>query len=463
MSTLVIEGATILSMDSQSSIIRNGSILVNKGIIEYVGPYRDNYGCRIDDRLNVVGKAVLPGLINSHTHLCMTFGRTIGVERDLVAWLAVQVPLISAMDRDAFYYCELLGAIENIKNGNTTIVENIVAPLTDDNRMENAALEALKASGARGVLARCHQSRNFAQEYLETADQQDTRVRALAEQWHRVDEGRFRVAIGPQLPWLVDEDGLKSTQALARQLGLGLHMHVAENPNFNIQIAKHFGRPIRNVELLFETGVLGPDTQVVAVSDISDREIELLEKTNSAVVFDPQTRLYWGSGFAQINKFLDAGLLCAVATNGAGANCSQSIFESMKYACATAKTAAQSPTALGCRRSLRMATIDAAKQLGMDHEIGSIEVGKRADLITVDLTQPHLSPAFDVEAALVYSASATDVRDTIVGGEILMRDRKLQKLNERDVVARACELASIALKASGIDEHNLVNVRERTH
>lgn len=461
MGTLLIEGGTILTLDADCSIINDGSILVSDGLIKYVGPRRQEFGLGIESRFDAKGKAILPGFVNSHTHLCMTFGRTIAVERDLLSWLGVQIPLISALDADAFYNCELLGAVENIKNGNTTIVENIVAPLSDDNTMEDAAFRALQAGGVRGVVARCHQSRNFALEYLESSDEQDYRVRSLAEKWHGSNKGRFQLAIGPQLPWLVDEDGLRRTQKLARSLGLGLHMHVAENTNFNIQIARHYGRRVRNVELLFETDSLGPDVQVAAVSDVDDHEISLLADTGTSVIFDPQTRLFWGSGFADIRKFLDAGIVCAVASNGAGANCGQSLFESMKYACATAKTAARSPFALGCRRALRMATIEAARALRMESQIGSLEVGKRADIITVDMMQPHLSPAFDIEAALVYSATGRDVCDVLVDGEFIMRDRTLHHLDEREIVSRATSIASRSLEKAGIDRNKLVQMRER--
>ena len=162
-------------------------------------------------------------------------------------------------------------------------------------------------------------------------------------------------------------------------------MHVAESPEFNHMIARHFGREIRQVELLEEVGCLGPDVQAVACSDVSPREIELLAATGTAVLFDPPTRLFWGTGFPPIGDFVTAGVTCGVATNGAAANCGQDIFESMKYACATAKTAANDPRALTAARALRMATAEGACAIRVP-ETGSIEVGKRADVITVDTT-----------------------------------------------------------------------------
>jgi 5-methylthioadenosine/S-adenosylhomocysteine deaminase len=257
---------------------------------------------------------------------------------------------------------------------------------------------------------------------------------------------------------VVNMDELRRSRALADRLGLGLHMHVAESPEFNAKIAQHHPRPWRNVELLAEAGCLGPTTQAVAVSDISPEEIALLASTGTAVVFDPQTRLFWGTGFPSIKPFLDAGLTCGLGTNGPAANCGQDLFETMKYACATAKTAANDPAALGRKRVLAMATLEGARALGLDKEVGSLEVGKRADIISIDLAQPHLTPAADVEAALVYSAKGSDVRDVIVDGRIIMRERKFLLVDEKKLLRDAAAAAARSMRAAGLDPAQLESV-----
>jgi 5-methylthioadenosine/S-adenosylhomocysteine deaminase len=231
-------------------------------------------------------------------------------------------------------------------------------------------------------------------------------------------------------------------------------MHVAESPEFNQMIARHFGRDIRQVELLEEVGCLGPDVQAIACSDVSAHEIELLAASGTAVLFDPPTRLFWGTGFPPIGDFLTAGVTCGLATNGAAANCGQDLFESMKYACATAKTAANDPRALTAARALKMATAEGARAIGQP-ETGSIEIGKRADLITVEARQPHLAPLLDPEKALVYSARGGDVRDAVIDGRVIMRDRKVLTVDENALlieaerVARRCAArAGLALTAA---------------
>lgn len=446
MSRLLIENGTVLTINDRHDIFDSGCVLIEDDRILYVGP-RSGLPEQVDaDRMDATGKAVMPGLVNCHTHLCMIFGRTLATDVDLLTWLDRQMPVMAAMDDAAMLHAQLLGCVENLKNGNTTVVENLFAARTDTFSPETLAFEAMRQAGLRGMVARAFEARHFDPAFAETPAEQTRRVTALARDWHGADNGRLRLAIGPLLPWAVDESMLRHTRALANDLGLPLHMHVAESQEFNRVIARHYGRPVRNVELLHETGCLGPDVQAVGVSDLSAHEIELLVDSGTSVVLDPQTRLFWGTGFPSLKPFLDAGVTCGLATNGPAANCGQDLFESMKYACATAKTAVGDPSVLPARRALRMATIEGARALGISHQTGSLEVGKRADVITLDLRQPHLTPASNLDACLVFSARGSDVRDVIVDGSVRMRDRRLAFIDERALLTRCNDLANACLE-----------------
>lgn len=437
-------------MNPSRDILVDATVLIRDGRFTYVGPSASAPAEASDELIDASGKLIMPGLVNCHTHLCMILGRTIGVERRLLAWLDIEMRLMRGLDAEALYAAELLGCIENLRNGNTTLVENFFFPRRAGEVPEDAAFRAMRDSGVRGTLARGYHARNYPTDFIESIDDQDRAVESLAARWHGSADDRLRLSLGPVLPWVVNLDELRRSRALADRLELGLHMHVAESPEFNQKIAQHHGRPWRNVELLQQAGCLGPATQAVAVADVSDAEIQLLADSGTAAVFDPQTRLYWGTGFPSIKPFLDAGLTCGLGTNGPAANCGQDLFESMKYACATAKTAVNDPQALGCKRVLAMATIEGARALGLDREIGSLEVGKRADLISIDLLQPHLTPAVDLEAALVYSARGSDVRDVIVGGRVIMRDRRFINLDEATVVREAAAAAARGMRAAGL-------------
>jgi 5-methylthioadenosine/S-adenosylhomocysteine deaminase len=448
MSATLIRGGVVLTMNAARETLVDGAVLVEGDRIAWVGPRAAAPTRTVSETIDATGCVVMPGLVNCHTHLCMIFGRSLGIERDLLSWLRVEVPLIRALGEEGLYLAELLGCVENLKNGTTTLVDNIFTPHAPGALPEVAALRAMERSGVRAVLARGFHGRNFDADFVETAEEQARCVETLVKEWHGAAAGRLRISVGPLLPWVMSEALFRSTRALVERLDLSLHMHVAETPDFNRLIARHFGRPVRHVELLHEVGCLGPNVQAVGVADLSAREIELLAETRTAVVFDPPTRLFWGSGYPALVPFLEAGLVCGLATNGPAANCGQDLFESMKYACATAKTAAANPGALTRHRALAMATIEGARAIGLGDTIGSLEVGKRADLILVDFRRPHLTPAFDVEATLVYSARGADVRDVMVDGRIVMRDRVLLTVDEpallREVRAAARQCAADA-------------------
>lgn len=449
MKRIAIEHGLVLTMDGAGRIIEDGRVVIEGRDIVAVERCSADPVPDCDLVIDATGRIVLPGLVNSHTHLCMVFGRTIGPERRLLEWLDLLMPMMAAMDAEALYVAELLGCVENIKNGNTSLVENIFMPPGATADIEDAAFRALRDSGIRGTVARATEARHFDPRFCETAAEQAERVGRLAGRWHGSEGDRLRLSIGPLLPWVLDENGFRETRRIARDNGLSLHMHVAESPEFNLMIARHFGRSIRQVELLEEVGCLGPDVQAIACADVSPHEIELLAASGTAVLFDPPTRLFWGTGFPPIRDFLTAGVTCGLATNGAAANCGQDIFESMKYACATAKTAANDPRALTAARALRMATVEGARAIGRP-DTGSIEVGKRADLITLEARQPHLAPLFDPEKALVYSARGGDVRDAVIDGQVVMRDRKVLTVDENALLAEAEQVARRCAAHAGI-------------
>ena len=468
---ILVDNGLVLTMDAERRIIPAGRVLIEGRDIVAVGPADAIPAEGADLVLDATGRLVMPGLVNAHTHLCMTFGRTLGPERRLMDWLDLLMPFMAAMDSDALYLAELLGCVENLKNGNTTLVENIFMPPAGPAGPdpEAAAFRAMRDSGVRGTVARGTHARNALPAFCESADEQAERVRRLAGSWNGAEGGRLALSIGRILPWVMDAEEFRATRALATECGLPLHMHVAENADFHRLVAQHVGRPIRNVEFLDEVGCLGPDVQAVACADLSRREIELLAETGTNVVFDPPTRLFWGTGFAPIRDFLDSGLTCGLASNGCAANCGQDIFESMKYACATAKTSARDPRALTASRALAMATHEGARAIGRP-DIGVLEPGRRADLITVEMRQPHLTPLLDPEKALVYAARAGDVRDAIVDGRLVMREREVLTVDEAallveaEAAARRCAArAGLALPHGPLLGPEADTVREPAH
>lgn len=219
MTRVVIEHGLVLTMDATDRVIEDGRVVVDGRDIVAIGRCEDEPAPDCDDIIDATGRIVLPGLINGHTHLCMVFGRTIGPERRLLDWLDLLMPMMAAMDDDALYVAELLGCVENIKNGNTSLVENIFMPPHAAVDPEEAGFRALRDSGIRGTIARATETRNFDPGFCETLAEQAARVERLAGRWHGSEGGRLRLSIGPLLPWVVDEDGFRQTRRIARENG----------------------------------------------------------------------------------------------------------------------------------------------------------------------------------------------------------------------------------------------------
>ena len=240
MKRIAIEHGLVLTMDRAGRVIEDGRVVVEGRDIVAVEQCSTDPVPNCDVVIDATGRIVLPGLVNAHTHLCMVFGRTIGPERRLLEWLDLLMPMMAAMDDEALYVAELLGCVENIKNGNTSLVENIFMPPHATADVEDAAFRALRDSGLRGTVARATEARHFDPRFCETAREQAERVGRLAGRWHGSEGGRLNLSIGPLLPWVLDEHGFRETRRIARDSGLSLHMHVAESPEFNHMIARHF-------------------------------------------------------------------------------------------------------------------------------------------------------------------------------------------------------------------------------
>ena len=200
MTRIAIEHGLVLTMDRADRVIEDGRVVVEGRDIVAVAMHRGDPRSDCDLVIDATGRIVLPGLVNAHTHLCMVFGRTIGPERRLLEWLDLLMPMMAAMDDEALYVAELLGCIENIKNGNTSLVENIFVPPHVGADPEDAAFRALRDSGIRGTVARATEARLFDPRFCETAVDQARRVERLAARWHGSEGGRLSLSIGPLLP-----------------------------------------------------------------------------------------------------------------------------------------------------------------------------------------------------------------------------------------------------------------------
>ena len=448
MSRFVIAGGVVVTQDAVRTIIPDGCVVVDGDTITGVGPASIADG--IDaERIDARGCAVVPGLVNAHTHLYNTFGRTLGADQTFAEWLPTQKGLIAALDADEFRACVELGMADNLRSGATCIVDNPAVPAAAEKRLHEAALGAARDLGARYVLARGYTDQMNAPEYVEPMADIERSVRALVRDHHDTANGRLRVMLSPMLPWALSLPGFRMTRRLAGELGVRIHMHTAETAAFAGLIEKAHGHR-SNVRLYRDGGCLGPDVQLLGCAWLTPDEIQTVTETGTAVLLDPTAAMFIGAGMPPLVALLDARVPAGLATNGPAANGGQDMFESMKNAAGLAKVATGDGRACTQQRALDLATIEGARALGLDGTIGSLSPGKRADVAIVDLATPFVAPALDVVTALVSACKGRDVRHVMVDGRMVVRDGRLATADEAAIVERATVMAGRAAERAGL-------------
>ena len=445
MTTTTIQGGTILTADPAQPLLADGHIRIDDGIITAIGTGSgpDVPGAATIDARN---KLIIPGFVNAHTHLCMTLGRSLGADRTLLQWLSeAQLPFMAQMDAGDYALAVTLGAIENLKAGNTTVCEIFFSSRYTDGA-DALAAEALDKTGIRTLLFRCSSDEEFAPGFIETTGEIDTRSKALLQNWRAHD--RVGVGVGPLVPWTATDEYWADTCAL-RDAGVGVHLHTAETPEYNDLMVARTGK--RNVEFLADAGVLNEKVMLNHCIYLADAEIEAIAAHGAHVVHDPTSNMILASGNAPILKMRQAGITVGLACDGPACNNTQDMFEVMKDAALLQKVTTRDPVSLTARDVFAMATLEGARACGMEDRIGSLSVGKLADITIIDTMASHLRPIHDPFATLVYSARAADVETVLVGGNIVVQDKKVLTMDEAEIIHKAQLRADELRQSAGLN------------
>jgi 5-methylthioadenosine/S-adenosylhomocysteine deaminase len=442
---VLLVGGTILTGDDDRPLIEDGWVLVEGNRIAGVGsgtPSAKNGSERIDcsDML------VVPGFINAHTHLCMILGRTLGTDRALLHWLSeAQVPLMQQFEAEDYAISMELGAIENLKAGNTTICEVFFSPHYEQ-EVDRISTKALDASGIRTVFFRCANDESFFEGFVETRKQIVERSERLIADWR--GSARTRIGVGPLIPWGSSPEAFHDAVELSSEHSVGIHLHTSETPEYNDLVRQRTGKS--NVEMLADVGALGESVMLNHCVHLSDNDISLIAESGSHMIHDPTSNMILASGVAPVPKLLEAGVNVGLACDGPACNNGQDMIEAMKDAALLHKVVAKDAGVLTAGDVFKMATRGGARAIGMGDQLGMIKEGFLADLVLIDLRAPHLTPVHDPLAALVYSARGSDVSMVLVDGEVAVRDGRVTLLDEERVRARAGERAERARKEAGV-------------
>ena len=430
-----------MTMDEADSIVR-GDLLIRDGRIAQIGGQIDAGG---GDVIEADGCAVLPGFVQTHLHLCQTLFRGAADDLSLIDWLKTRVwPMEAAHTPKSIRASARLAIAELIKGGTTCALTMETVRHTEE------VLRVVEESGFRATVGKCMMDKGdeVPVGLLENAGESIRESVALIEKWHGRADGRVRCCFAPRFAISCTRELLSEVSELARKHHVMIHTHASENRNECEIVEGESG--MRNVAYLDSLGISGAHVVLAHCVHLDDEEMNTLARTKTNVAHCPSSNLKLGSGIARVAEMLSSGISVSLGADGAACNNRLDMFTEMRTAALLQKVT-HGPETLPAKCALRMATIDGARAMGLEKEIGSLEAGKRADVIVVNLDQAHSSPRQDdVVSSLVYSCVAADMRTTIIDGQVLMRDGELLAMNEASVIEDANREADALRARAGL-------------
>jgi 5-methylthioadenosine/S-adenosylhomocysteine deaminase len=433
---LKIQKATVVTMGPKGTI-RNATIIIENGKIAAIDkPSKLRHKYPRYEKINAAGKVVIPGLINTHQHMAMSLLRGYADDLPLQEWLEKWIwPLEKHLTGRDIYIGALLTAVEAVMSGTTTI--NTMYHY----KKEANEAQALAEVGLRGIIGHvCFSWRK---------KEDKKALWNLTKNWHNKANGLLRTSVDPHAPYTVDPNYMKELREITTQLNrkygtkapIMWHIHVAETQDEPNKIEKAFKIPVKGgvVEYLQKLGVLQSDVIAAHCVALNQKDIHILKQNNVKISHNPISNLKLGSGISPVPSLLKAEITVALGTDSPCSNNTADMFQTMKTAALLHKGLQKEPTLLPADQVLRMATIEGAKALLWEKEIGSIEAGKDADLTIIDFKKPHLQPLYNETSHIVYSTKGADVDTVLVKGKIIMENRKLTTVNTEKILNLAAK------------------------
>ncbi len=429
--TLIVTGGTVLTQDSAHRILTPGAIAINNtDIVDIDTPANIAAKYQAAETIDARDQIVLPGLINTHSHAPMVMYRGLADDLALMDWLNTYIFPAEAktVSPELVRVGTRLAAVEMIESGTTAYADMYY--------FEEEIAKATFEAGLRGVLGET--VIQFPVADAKTPAEALARAERFIKEFK--DNGLVVPAVAPHALYTNDTATLVASAALARKYNVPMLIHFAETED-EVKVAREKYQ-MTPTAYLDSIGVLGPTTIGAHGVWVNDADIAILKARGVGVAHNPESNMKLASGAAPVTKYLAAGVKLGLGTDGAASNNDLDMFESMRQASFLAKHSTHDPTAVPAQAALDMATMGGARVLGMEKTIGSLEVGKHADLITVSMRAARQTPMYDPVSHLVYVTRGDDVRTTIVNGKILMKDRQLKTLDRAAVIADANRLAA---------------------
>lgn len=419
----LITNAYVLDMVGEVANIEKKDILINNNIIEKIEKDIDK-NIEIDEKINAKNMLVMPGLVNTHTHLAMSIFRGYKADKKLMDWLENAIyPVEDKLKPEDIYWNSYLSCLEMIKSGTTTCNDMYFGM--------NKTVEALNDTGLRAVVAWCIKDDSIKDKVEKT--------REYAQKYNYDENSKIKIYVSADAPHTCNPDTIKLCVDLAKELDTGLHIHLAETLAEESKIKSRYNK--RSTEYLNDLNVF--DVPVVLAHGIyvSDTDIQILKNIKGGISHNPISNCKLSSGICDVVKLRKNGINVGLGTDGIGSTTTMDMFEEMKTAAYLQKVNTMEPSSISAYDILKMSTIEGAKVLGMDNQIGTLEVGKKADMIFIKNDKLHLCPENDVCANIVYSANGADVDTVIIDGKVIMQNRKMINIDEKQVMRNVKKIA----------------------
>lgn len=410
---ILIKNITIVDMEGNEPYISD--LLVDNDTISKID---DNIQDGVDKIIDGTNKLIMPGLINTHSHLGMSLFRTYGENKKLMDWLNNYIfPKEELLTPELVYDFTMLSCIEAIKSGTTC--------LDDMYFYEQEVVKVFERLGLRGIIG------------VNLPIDEDNNI--ITKVKEKGLEDLIYLYGGPHAPYTTTEESYIKYVDIAKKYNIGIQTHLSETQDEVNIIKERYNKT--STKYLYDLGVL--DVPVILPHGIylSDEDIQILKNVNGGIVHNPISNAKLASGICDVRKLLDSGITVGLGTDGASSTTTLDMFEEMKTCAYMQKLKYMDSSIISSYEILQMATINNAKIINKQNEIGSIKIGKKADLIILDLNKPHLIPINDIYSTLVYGANGSDVVTTIINGKILMENRKLIDIDENEVINNCNEIA----------------------
>ncbi len=434
MADLLIKCMAVLTMDGEGDIIHNGEIAVRDDLIYHVGPSGSTPGDFSPERvLDYPRMVAMPGFVNCHTHAAMTLFRGYADDLPLMQWLNEKIwPLEALLTKEDIYRGTLLCCAEMIRGGTTTLADMYVD-------MERVA-QAVDESGLRAVLSRGMIGAGPGGESALAESKE------FVKQWHGGAGGRIAAMFGPHAPYTCPPEFLEKVVAAAEEMGVGIHIHLAETGDEIKEIVEKYGKT--PVALMEEVGLFELPVLAAHCVHLNDSDIDILARRQVGIAHNPQSNMKLASGVAPVTRLLQAGALVGLGTDGASSNNNVDMLEEVRAAALLQKLHTGDASALPAYQALHMATAGGARALGMQEQIGRLVNGLKADIVIMDMHKPHLYPLFDIYAQIVYAAASSDVHTVIIDGRVVLENCRVLTLDEDVIMAEAQRCAELLVQRS---------------